>query len=281
MHTPKRAFLTAAATLAASVVALGVTSASATSPHNSHHQEAAGGPKPTIVLVHGAWADGSSWAAVTSRLQHAGYPVDVVANPLRGVASDARYLRDQLAAITGPVVLVGHSYGGMVITGDVNPNVKALVYVDAYIPDDGDTVGGLTGAQPGSTLDPATSTTGVLLHDADGNVIGADVYIKPAQFPGIFTGSIPADKAAVLAASQRPLAFSALSESFTGTPAWKTTPSWDVIGTADKLLPPAEQQIMAERAGAHIVKIDAPHLSMVADPGAVAGVVMRAAQATG
>jgi pimeloyl-ACP methyl ester carboxylesterase len=281
MHTPKRALLTAAAALVAGAVALSITTASAASTPSAHHRDGAGDPKPTIVLVHGAWADGSSWGAVTSRLQHAGYVVDVVANPLRGVVSDARYLRDQLAAITGPVVLVGHSYGGMVITGAANPSVRALVYVDAYIPDDGDTVGGLTGAQPGSTLDPATSTSATLLHDADGNVIGADVYIKPDQFPGIFTGDISARTAAVLAASQRPLAFSALSEPFTGTPAWKTVPSWDVIGTADKLLPPAEQQIMAERAGAHIVKIDAPHLSMVADPDAVASVVMHAAQATG
>ena len=174
MRTPKRALLATTATLAAAVVALGVTSASATSTHRNHHDESTGGPKPTVVLVHGAWADGSSWAAVTARLQEAGYPVDVVANPLRGVASDAQYLNDRLATISGPVVLVGHSYGGMVITGENDPNVKALVYVDAYIPDDGDTVGGLTAAQPGSTLDPATATTAVPLHDAGGNVVGAD-----------------------------------------------------------------------------------------------------------
>jgi pimeloyl-ACP methyl ester carboxylesterase len=236
-------------------------------------------PKPTVVLVHGAWADGSSWSAVTSRLQHEGYTVDVEANPLRGVESDAQYLKDYLAVISGPIVLVGHSYGGMVITAAAtgNPNVKALVYVDAYIPEDGDTVESLTGAQPGSELNPNTSVNIVPLHDLNGNLIGADVYVKPALFPAIFAAGIPARKAAELAADQRPLAASALSDVFSGVPAWTTIPSWDLIGTADKLLPPAEQVIMATRAHAHIVKINAPHLSMVADPQAVTNLITTAA----
>ncbi len=190
--------------------------------------------------MHGAWADGSSWSAVTKRLQREGYTVDVEPNPLRGVASDAQYLRDYLAVIIGPIVLVAHSYGGMVITSAAtgNANVKALVYVDAYIPQDGDTLAGLTGAQPGSLLDPNSSVIAVPQHNAAGQVVGADVYVKPAQFPAIFAAGIPAKKATELAASQRPLAFGALTEVFTGVPAWQSIPSWDLIGTADKLVPP-------------------------------------------
>jgi pimeloyl-ACP methyl ester carboxylesterase len=276
MRTSKRTILAAAAALTAGLLALSVSAATASSAHTVQPTNSV---KPTIVLVHGAWADGSSWAAVTARLQHAGYTVDVEANPLRGVASDAQYLKDLLATITGPIVLVGHSYGGMVTTDAAtgNPNVKALVYVDAYIPDQGDSVGSLTAAQPGSTLDPNSSIDQVRLHDASGNVVGVDLYVKPAQFPAIFAADIPARQAAVLAASQRPLTFSALTETFQGVPAWKNIPSWDLIGTADKLLPPVEQEIMAHRAGSHIVKVDAPHLSMVADPDAVTELIESAA----
>ncbi len=240
------------------------------------------GAKPTIVLVHGAWADGSSWAGVTTQLQAAGYTVDVPPNPLRGVADDARSLQDYLATISGPVILVGHSYGGMVITDAAtgNANVKALVYVDAYIPKKTSTVLGLTSAKPGSTLDPATTINQVQLHDAAGHVTGVDLYVKPASFPAIFAAGIPAAQAQALAAAQRPLNAAALTEPFPVVPAWQTIPSWDVIGTADKLLPPAEQEAMAVRAGSHITKIAAPHLSMVANPTAVTGVITTAATAT-
>jgi pimeloyl-ACP methyl ester carboxylesterase len=276
MRTPKKSMLAAAAALTSGVLALGISTAASSSAQTLKTGQPA---KPTIVLVHGAWADGSSWSAVTSRLQRAGYTVDVEANPLRGVASDAAYLRDLLASITGPVVLVGHSYGGMVITSAAtgNPNVKALVYVDAFIPDQGESVGALAAAQPGSELDPNSSVTAVPIHDANGKVINADVYVKPAQFRALFAGGIPAKTAAVLAASQRPLAASALKEPLAGVPAWKSIPSWDLIGTADKLLPPAEQEIMAHRAGSHVVKVNAPHLSMVAKPGAVTDLIETAA----
>ena len=279
MRTPKKSLPAAVAALTAGVLALGVGSAPASSAQTMQNDAPL---KPTIVLVHGAWADGSSWSAVTSKLQSAGYTVDVEANPLRGLATDAQYLRDLLATIPGPVVLVGHSYGGMVTTSAAtsNPNVKALVYVDAFIPDQGDSVGALASAEPGSALDPNSSITTVPIHDANGNVINADVYIKPNQFAGLFAGGIPAKQAAVLAATQRPLTASTLSETLAGVPAWKTIPSWDLIGTADKVLPPAEQQIMAHRAGAHITKVDAPHLSMIADPDAVTGVIVDAARAT-
>ena len=279
MRLPKKSLPAAVAALTAGVLALGVGSARTSSAQTVQNDERL---KPTIVLVHGAWADGSSWSAVTAKLQSAGYTVDVEANPLRSLATDAQYLRDLLATIPGPVVLVGHSYGGMVTTSAAtgNPNVKALVYVDAFIPDQGDSLGALAAAQPGSNLDPNSSITAVPIHDAGGNVINADVYIKPDQFAGLFAGGIPAKQAAVLAATQRPLTASTLEETLAGVPAWKTIPSWDLIGTADNVLPPAEQQIMAHRAGSHITKVDAPHLSMISDPDAVTGVIVDAARAT-
>ena len=235
--------------------------------------------KPTIVLVHGAWADGSSWAAVTENLQHKGFTVDVAANPLRGVKSDASYLRDYLATIPGPIVLVGHSYGGMVITNAAtgNPNVKALVYINAYLPRQGDTVDQLTSEKPGSALDPNTTINVVPIRNADGTVVDADLYVKPALFPNLFAAGVSAQKAAVLAAGQRPLTHSAIDEVSPNTPAWQTIPSWALVGTADRVIPPAEQQLMATRAGAHMVKVNAPHLSMVSDPDAVTDLIQTAA----
>jgi len=255
------------------LVSAASTSAQATAPGSD--------PKPTIVLVHGAWADGSSWAAVTAKLQGAGFPVDVPPAPLRGLASDAGYLRDYLATIEGPIVLVGHSYGGMVITSAAigNADVRALVYVNAYLPQTGETVEELTAAEPGSELDPNTAISAVPLHDGAGNVEDVDLYVKPAVFPALFAAGIPAKVSAVLAAGQRPLTLSALSEAFVGTPAWQTIPSWALVGTADRVLPPAEQQAMATRAHAHVVRVDAPHLSMVSDPAAVAALITTAARA--
>ena len=242
-----------------------------------------GGPKPTIVLVHGAWADSGSWNGVIWRLQRAGYTVVVPPNPLRGVSYDSDYLADFLSptstAITGPVVLVGHSYGGFVITNAAtgNPNVKALVYVDAFIPAQGDTLGGLSSAQPGSCLLAGNPFTTAPYTGAQGGDV--DLYVKQSVFPGCFANGIPGPEAAVLAATQRPLPFSALSEA-SGPPAWTTIPSWDIIGTADHVIPPAEQLVMAQRAGASVTEINAPHLSMITDPGVVASVIIQAAKAT-
>jgi pimeloyl-ACP methyl ester carboxylesterase len=264
---------------AAGVLVLTLTGAASSAAHPAADTTAA---KPTIVLVHGAWADGSSWAAVTEKLQGKGFTVDIAPNPLRGVADDSQYLKDYLATIAGPIVLVGHSYGGMVITNAAtgNPNVKELVYIDAYIPQQNDTVNGLTTAEPGSALavaDPTTVFNAVPLHDADNKVVGVDLYVKQSLFPSYFAGGVPTTKAAVLAAGQRPLTLSALTEASPGVPAWQTIPSWDLIGTADRVIPPAEQQAMAARAGAHVVKVNAPHLSMVSDPGAVTDLITLAA----
>ena len=236
------------------------------------------GPKPTIVLVHGAWADSGSWNGVIARLQLAGYTVYAPPNPLRGVAYDSAYLADFLSTISGPVVLVGHSYGGFVITNAAkgDPKVKALVYDDAYIPARGDTLAGLTSAKPGSCLASSPFTKVPYPGSPAGD---ADLYVEASVFPGCFANGLPAAEAAVLAATQRPLAASVTTEP-SGPPAWKTIPSWDIVGTADNVLPPAEQLVMAHNAGASITEINAPHLSMLTDPGVVADVIIQAARAT-
>ena len=229
----------------------------------------------TAVLAHGAWADGSSFDGVVTRLQQDGYTVDVPPNPLRGPGSDSAYLASYLASVSGPVVLVGHSYGGFVITDAAtgDKNVKALVYVDAYIPALGDTINSINGQFPGSQITP----TALKLVASPGGV--TDAYVNPAEFRGIFANDLPASQAAELAATQEPIAASALTEASTA-PAWTTIPSWDIIGTADHAIPPAAQEFMAARAHAKVTKVDASHLSMISHPGTVASVIEQAARAT-
>ena len=236
-----------------------------------------GGTKPVIVLEHGAWADSSSWNGVIQRLQLLGYTVDVPPNPLRSLPDDSTYLADFLKTISGPVILVGHSYGGAVITNAAtgNSQVKALVYVDAFIPDQGQTLLQLATATPGSCVASSTAFNVVPLSTGD-----ADLYVKQSVFPGCLANGLPPSQAAVLAATQRPLAASVLREP-SGAPAWKQIRSWAVIGTADHAIPPAEQLAMAEHAGAHITRVDAPHLSMISDPGVVTAVILRAVRAAG
>jgi pimeloyl-ACP methyl ester carboxylesterase len=245
-----------------------------------------GGPKPTIVLEHGAWADGSSWDGVIGLLQADGYTVYAPPNPLRGLANDSATLSDFLKTITGPVILVGHSYGGMVITNAAtgDPNVKALVYLDAFIPAQGDTAFGLTVAQPGSCVGSANAFLAVPYPGAPAGDF--DTYLKAGAdlpYPGFaqcFANGLPASQAAMLAVTQRPIAFSAGSDP-SGVPAWLTIPSWSLIGTADHVIPPAEQLFMSKRASAHITEINSGHLSLISHPGAVARVIVAAAQATG
>jgi pimeloyl-ACP methyl ester carboxylesterase len=264
----------AAACLLAGVLLLALISASDAKSVG----RTASSAKPTIVLIHGAWADGSSWSGVTARLQKAGYTVDVPPNPLRGLASDSAYVASYLKSIQGPIVLAGHSYGGAVITDAAtgNANVKALVYVDAYIPDTGDTVLGLTSAKPGTTLDPTKAFNVVPFGSGAGEV---DLYIKPSVFRADVAGDESPRTAAILAAEQRPLAASALQEKSTA-PAWKTIPSWAVIGTEDMVLPPAEQVFMIHRAHSKTTKVKAAHLSMVTHPSLVTKIILRAVAAT-
>jgi pimeloyl-ACP methyl ester carboxylesterase len=237
------------------------------------------GVKPTIVLVHGAWADASSWNGVTRRLQADGYTVLAPANPLRSLSGDAAYLRSLLATISGPIVLVGHSYGGAVITNAAtgNANVKALVYVDAFVPDTGDTVLGLAAMNPGSDLTPATLSAAPY---TDGTTSGVDLYIKPADFRDALAGDVPPPQAAIMAASQRPISLAAATEP-SGAPAWKEIPSWDLIGTQDHAIPPATQEFMAKRADSHTVEIKASHLSMVSHPADVTHLILDAVNSTG
>lgn len=238
--------------------------------------------KPTVVLVHGAWADGSTWSAVAGRLQSAGYKVDVPPNPLRGLAADTATMAAFLKTVKGPVVLAGHSYGGAVITDAATGNaaVKALVYVDAYIPDEGESLAQLTGAKPGSMLgvkDPSTVFDFAPYAGAPAGDV--DLYVKPSIFPAAFAADESRHDAAVRAASQRPLTLGALTGKSTA-PAWKTIPSWAVIGTGDKVIPPAEQVVMTARAHAKTTKIRAAHLSMVSQPAAVTKVVLKAIKAS-
>jgi pimeloyl-ACP methyl ester carboxylesterase len=265
MKPARLALIATAVVAAAAVIPSAAASATSTSTHT----------KPTVVLVHGAWADGSSWSAVIGRLQRDGYTVDAPPNELRGVASDSAYLAAYLATISGPIVLVGHSYGGFVISDAAtgNPNVKALVYVDAYLPAQGETLNGLTAQYPGSQVSPSA----ISFVPSPGGTL--DAYLKPAQFPGIMANDLPADQAAELAATQRPLNAAALTEP-SGAPAWTTTPSWDVIGTADHAIPPAAQEFMAKRAKSTVVRVNASHLSMISHPATVENVIEDAARCT-
>ena len=236
------------------------------------------GPKPSIVLVHGAWADTSSWDGVIQRLQADGYTVYALPNPLRGLPDDPAYLADFLHTISGPIVLVGHSYGGTVITNAAtgDPQVKALVYVDAFAPAQGQTIAQLLAAHPGSCAVPANLNL-VPFPGAPSGV--ADAYIKQSVFPSCMANGLPATQARVLAATQRPIATIALTQE-SGVPAWQTIPSWAVVGTADHAIPPALQLAMANTAHAHITRVDAPHLSMISDPGTVTSVILHAVRAT-
>jgi pimeloyl-ACP methyl ester carboxylesterase len=238
------------------------------------------GGKPTVVLVHGAWADASSWTDVITKLQRSGYPVLAPPNPLRSLSGDSAYLRDFLATVPGPIILVGHSYGGAVITNAAtgNPNVKALVYVDAFAPDQGESVFPLSGADSALAVDPTTVFDFRPYPGGPANDV--DLYLKPAVVARSFAQDVGRREAAVIAATQRPLTLSAGNEP-SGAPAWKTIPSWYLLGTQDKIITPTAQRFMAERAHAHITLVRSSHVSLISHPAAVAGLIVAAARATG
>jgi pimeloyl-ACP methyl ester carboxylesterase len=230
---------------------------------------------PTVVLVHGAFADAASWAPVTQRLVEAGAPVRAIVNPLRGVSSDAAYVASAINQIDGRVLAVGHSYGGMIITNAVpqTTNVVGLVYVAAFAPDKGETLAGIVGRSTDSVL-----TTAVLEsqfptgHNGD---TATELIIDPAKFRDVFTADLPQLESDVYGLSQRPIAAGALVEE-TMHVAWKDLPTWAAVGTGDKAAGADVVRSMAQRAGATITEIDGSHVIMISQPDAVTEVILTA-----
>jgi pimeloyl-ACP methyl ester carboxylesterase len=253
------------------VVLTAVTPAAASHPN---------GPKPTIVLVHGAWADGSSWSKVTSRLLNDGYTVRVPPNPLRSLSSDSATIKDFLSTLTGPIILVGHSYGGAVITNAAtgNPNVKGLVYVDAFAPAAGETILPLVGADSALNVPDPTTVFDIVPYPG-GPPGDVDLYLKHDTFVNSFASGVPRHEAENLYPSQRPLTLSAGNEP-SGTPAYATIRSWYVLGTQDLIITPDAQLFMATRAQSTITRIKAGHLGLVSKPAPITKVIEQAAQAS-
>jgi pimeloyl-ACP methyl ester carboxylesterase len=233
--------------------------------------------KPTVVLVHGAFADSSSWNPVIAELQKKGYSVIAAANPLRGVKSDASHVASVVASVAGPVVLVGHSYGGLVISNAASDkaDVRALVYVGAFAPDAGESAFALSVRFPGSTLGEALGAPVPL---ADGN---NDLYIRQEKVPAQFAADLPVADAKLMAVSQRPVTEAALNEA-SGSPAWRTVPSWFVYGVEDRNIPAAALKFMAERAQSRrtVAIPGASHVVMLSHPREVARLIDEAATAT-
>ena len=240
------------------------------------HAEGASMTQPTVILIHGAFAESASWNPVIAKLVPKGYHVIAIANPLRGLKSDAAYVAEVLATVQGPVILVGHSYGGSVITEAAtgNDNVKALIYVSGLAPDRGESASDLVGKFPGSTLGP-TLAPPVILQDGS-----KDLYILQDKFHAQFCADLSTKEANLMAATQRPIAEAAFGEK-AETPAWKNIPSWFLYGSLDKNIPPAVHAFMAARAGAReAVEIKgASHVVMTSHPQALVKLIDDAAVA--
>jgi pimeloyl-ACP methyl ester carboxylesterase len=232
---------------------------------------------PTVVLVHGAFADASSWNGVIDRLQAKGVPVIASANPLRGIAHDSAYTAAVFEQIEGPVLAVGHSYGGAVITNAATDakNVVGLVYVAAFAPEEGETLGAAEAGSKDSVLNSALVPRQYPTGDGGS---GTEFYIDPAKARDAFAGDLSDQQAALIAATQRPVAESAFSEP-NGPPAWKRLPSWAVLATGDKAAGTDVVRSMAERAGATITEVEGSHVIMVSQPQAVAEVILEAVAA--
>jgi pimeloyl-ACP methyl ester carboxylesterase len=254
--------------------------AAATLQASSDPLQASSDPRPTIVLVHGDWADASSWNKEIRRLQNRGFSVVAPPNTLRGPSQDAPYLASYLETIPGPIVLVAHSYGGFVATNAAtgNPNVKALVYIDAFAPDENETA-----------LDLVGNTTSCVALDNAFKAVpisgGVDLYLNweaDPPYPGFrecFANGVAPKTAAVLFATQRPASAAQFSDP-SGPPAWESIPSWALLGTRDNVIPPALQEEMYGRAGAQVSRARAGHLTPITRPGAVVRVILTAVEAT-
>ncbi len=234
---------------------------------------------PTIVLVHGAWADATGFDAEVRALQRRGFRAIGFANPLRDLAGDAAYLAEFLHSLTGPIVLVGHSYGGNVISAAAtgNDRVRALVYLNGWMCDEGESQQQLLERFEGSLVGPAIRP--VPFTGPDGSE-GADLFLDPELFREAFAADVDPETAAVMAAAQRPYAAAAFAAAPSGPPAWKTLPCWYLLGTQDKAIPPALQRFMAERANATIVEVAASHVSFVSQPEAATQLILQAVEAT-
>ena len=230
-------------------------------------------PSPTVVLIHGAFADASTWRAVFDRLDREGHTVLAPPNPLRGLAYDSSYTTALLDQLDGPVLLVGHSYGGAVITVAGNSDkVAGLVYVAGVVPDEGESVNDLQGRFPALAMGPLIQPTPL----SDGSVVAS---IDPTQFHEVFAADVPAEDGAFLAISQRPVAATAFDDPATSA-AWRTKPSWAVFGTADRPVAPALHRFSYERAGARVTEVEgASHLVMLSQPDIVASVISEAVKA--
>jgi pimeloyl-ACP methyl ester carboxylesterase len=231
-----------------------------------------------VVLVHGAFADSSSWNGVIRILEGDGYPVIAAANPLRGLQSDADYVRSVLDSVSGPVVLAGHSYGGSVMSlaADGHPGVKALVYIASFILEQGESTGQLAAKFPGAELGAALEP---VKYPLPGGGTAEDLYIQQDQFWKVFAADVPQETAQLMAATQRPIAAAALEAPATKT-AWKTIPSWNMVTLQDLAIPAESMRFMGKRANSHTVEIDASHAVTVSQPQAVADLIVSAAGAS-
>ncbi|MEV5490224.1 alpha/beta hydrolase [Streptomyces bobili] len=234
---------------------------------------------PTVLLVHGAFADAASWSGVIAELQRDGIPVIAPPNPLRGLASDAAYVASAAAQIDGPVILVGHSYGGALITvAGVAENVVGLVYVAAYVLEEGESLGELQGRFP---LSPLVSNLRQWTYPVQGGEPATEVTIAEDAFPSVFAADVPAEVTRILAAAQRPLAAAAFEETASAA-AWRTKPAWALIAGADNAINPEVERFGAKRADATIVEIEgASHAVAVSRPKEVADLIRTAVRATG
>jgi pimeloyl-ACP methyl ester carboxylesterase len=233
---------------------------------------------PTVVLVHGAFADASSWNGVIERLQENGVNVVAPANPLRGIAHDSAYTASVFEQTPGPVLAVGHSYGGAVISNAATQaeNVMGLVFVAAFAPEEGETLGEAEAASKDSVLNSALVPQ---QYPTEGGT-AVEFAIDPAKLHDAFAADLPPEQAALMAATQRPVAEAAFAES-SGPPAWKRLPSWTVLATGDKAAGTDVIRSQAERAGAAITEVDGSHVIMISQPQAVTDVILKALEATG
>ena len=230
---------------------------------------------PTVALVHGAFADSSSWNGVVEQLQAAGIPVQAVSNPLRGIAADAAYVASAIGQIPGPVLAVGHSYGGAAITNAAPQasNVVGLVYVAAFAPDEGETLGAIEADSKDSVLNSALLQ--LQYPSGPGGETAVEFAIDPAKFHAAFAADLPAEQAAVMAATQRPVAAAGFTET-NGTPGWKNLPSWAVVATGDTAAGADVVRSMAQRAGAAITEAEGSHVIMISQPQVVTNVIRQA-----